>query len=707
MSTFVVGARGSRLSLAQTAGAVAFLEQRFPRTHYRVVPVETPGDRDLTTPIDRSAPDFFTRDLDEAVRDGRIDFAVHSAKDLPPTRTDDLDWFWLPNREDPRDAWVTREPLTPACRRSALKVGISSERRKAYTQACFPKAKLLPIRGAIDARIQQLRDGRYDAVLMAMAGLNRLYPEGLAGVSVAPIPLDELTPPEAQGYLAIVFRAGDARLVKMRASFVKAVRFVSAGVGDAGLCTRIGARDLAQADVILYDDLMGGELLATLDLSRQPTQIHVGKRCGAHAMKQAEITRLICDEARKGRRVVRLKGGDAGLFGRLAEETDALAALGIPFWVRPGVSALTAATTGTGLLLTRRGESTGFSVYTPRRAADAAGRSVASAPETRAPNPLVMFMATRVAHDEARRLLADGWTAETPCALVWDAAGPHEDVAVATLGALAASADVFGTRVEPGLFIVGSAAAHRWPKLGFFQGRRVLVTASDAVQEKAAMAIEDRGGRPVRWPLIRLVPRATCAGKGRTPVDYDAIVLTSPSSVRLFFAAWKGDRRRLPAFYTCGAGTDAELRKYGVASDVMPAQDFSAAGLIAEIARLDLHGRRVLRLRSAKAGAEVARALKKAGAQVDDVVLYDNAFTAPDATLPPFDDVYFASASAVESFVAQYGAAKLRGKGLYVMGLPTKAALAKVTTRPCTILSIVSCEKSTPSTVPTDLNFRP
>ena len=76
---FTVGARGSALSRAQTAGALDFLRARFPGTDYRVVTVETPGDRDLVTPIERSAPDFFTRDLDDAVRDGRIDFAIHSA----------------------------------------------------------------------------------------------------------------------------------------------------------------------------------------------------------------------------------------------------------------------------------------------------------------------------------------------------------------------------------------------------------------------------------------------------------------------------------------------------------------------------------------------------------------------------------------------------------------------------------------------------
>ncbi len=705
---FTVGARGSALSRAQTAGALDFLRARFPGTDYRVVTVETPGDRDLTTPIEKSAPDFFTRDLDEAVRDGRIDFAIHSAKDLPPKIADDLDWFWLPERADPRDCWVVRAsatggtPVVPVSgargaralparipHAGSFKIGVSSERRAAYAKKVYPKAKLLPIRGSIDSRIQQLRDGRYDAVLMALAGITRLYGGTPPGVELIPIPLEELTPPEAQGYLAVVFRAGDARLMAMRAHFVKAVRFVSAGVGDAGLCTVQGVRDLEEADVVLADELLGkglvgggratgetpvvpvaGETPATPIMGKMPVVpvlstgkmpvVPVGKRCGAHSMKQAEITRLICDEARKGRRVVRLKGGDAGLFGRLAEETDALTALQIPFVVRPGVSALVAATTGTGHLLTRRGESRGFTAYTPR--------------STGTETPQVAFMATRMASDEARRLVREGWPKTTPCAFVFDAAGPREEVRTATLGTVRKILPV-KEEDRPGLFIAGRVVAHGgWPRLGPLAGRRVLVTCSDAVQARAMTAVEDLGGRPIRWPLIEL-----CAARtfGEDVAGYDAIVLTSPSAVRIFFANCTCDLRRLGAFYTCGAGTDAELRRYGIASDVVPATDFSAAGLIAEIKKLDLNGKRVLRLRSAKAGPDVARALRRAGAKVDDVVLYENRACAPEGALPPFDDVFFASASAVESFFARYGAKVLRGKGVLVMGGPTRAALPK------------------------------
>jgi uroporphyrinogen III methyltransferase/synthase len=379
-------------------------------------------------------------------------------------------------------------------------------------------------------------------------------------------------------------------------------------------------------------------------------------------MRQQEITRLICDEARKGRRVVRLKGGDAGLFGRLAEETSALEELRIPFVVRPGVSALVAATTGTGLLLTRRGESRGFSVLTPRSAGVDA--------------PQVLFMAVRVASQEASKMIVAGSDRSTPCAIVFDAAGPREAIWRGTLAQLAAGSAARLVELErsglPGLVVVGHAAACSWPKLGVLAGRRVLVTASEAVQPSIRLAVEDFGGRPVSWPMIELRARPLpdiCKG------GYDAIVLTSPSAVRIFFENCVMDRRRLPMFFTCGAGTDAELRRWGVASDVMPEKDFSAAGLIASIRKMDLTGKKVLRLRSAKAGGAVAVALRDAGAKVDDIVLYDNIPVRHADGLPPFDNVHFASASAVEAFLAAYGAAALRGKGIYVMGEPTRSAL--------------------------------
>ena len=141
------------------------------------------------------------------------------------------------------------------------------------------------------------------------------------------------------------------------------------------------------------------------------------------------------------------------------------------------------------------------------------------------------------------------------------------------------------------------------------------------------------------------------------------------------FKASGGDMRRLPKFWTCGSGTDAELRRHGVRSDEMPEDDFSAKGMLAHLRGVRVKGLRVLRLRSAKAGGLVARTLRRCGARVDDLVLYDNAPVTCDAPLPPHDAVFFASASAVEAHLAAHGARSLAGKRVYVMGEPTRAAL--------------------------------
>ena len=101
-----VGTRGSKLAMIQTQDALNRIEQLFPEFGFTIAPMATMGDVDLTTDLRLSPDDFFTRDLDEAVRSGRVDIAVHSAKDLPDPVASDLDWFWLPWREDPRDAWI-------------------------------------------------------------------------------------------------------------------------------------------------------------------------------------------------------------------------------------------------------------------------------------------------------------------------------------------------------------------------------------------------------------------------------------------------------------------------------------------------------------------------------------------------------------------------------------------------------------------------
>jgi uroporphyrinogen III methyltransferase/synthase len=668
---FKAGTRGSRLALVQTQDALDKLSALFPGIGFHVVPVTTPGDRDLTTDLRVSPGDFFTRDLDDALREGRIDLAIHSAKDLPDPVPADLDWFWLPWREDPRDAWILPQGKTWADLPAAPVVGVSSERREACCRARLPGAVMKPIRGTIPSRLEQLDAGSFDAILMAGAALNRL---GLSGRVTEWVPLSELPVPAGQGSLAVTFRLGDPVWTRLRSYFVKAVRFVGAGVGSADYCTWGGIKDLQQAEVCLYDVLMDDQLLTFLPAGAE--RVFVGKRCGDHTVVQPEITALISTYVRQGKRVVRLKGGDPGLFGRLAEETDELDRLALPYRVRAGVSALTVATTGTGMLLTKRGVSRGFTALTPR----AEGGAVAGvALEARKRMPIVLFMSIKVAGDMARQLLAEGWDAATPASIVFNAGADDEAIFRSTLAALRdGHADSIETDA-PGLLVIGAAAAGAYRRdTGALRGCRVLLTCSEALLEKAALRVTDFGGVPLLRPLIRLAPCAEAARAVARVASYDWAVLTSPSAVHFFMklvGESRLDLRRLPKFMACGPGSVSAFNSHGLSPELSPPMDYSAEGLSALLKEHDFTGQSVLRLRSEKAGSLLADVLRQKGARVDDVLLYTNEpMTYP--SLPEFDAVFFASASAVEVFMAQAPKGALDNKTVVTIGKPTTAALA-------------------------------
>jgi uroporphyrinogen III methyltransferase/synthase len=463
--SFCVGARDSVLSLLQARSALQHITEQTGAT-FELIPFSSPGDRDQTTDLRFSAGDFFTRDLDQALLNGTIDFAIHSAKDLSPEGCPQgMDWFWLPWKEDPRDCIVARTS-------SPKRIGVSSERRIAWVKANIPEAECLPLRGTIPARLEKLDKGAYDAIIVAVAALHRL---GLKHRITRTLSLEELPTPPGQGALAITFRRGDERIQNLRNLWLKAVRFIGAGVGAAELCTLAGQRELQQADVVIYDALMDATLL---NFAPQAQHVYVGKRSGCHAMKQAEITSLIEMHVRRGERVVRLKGGDPGLFGRLAEETSPLVRDGIPFRVWPGVSALTAATTPTGCLLTMRGESCGFCVETPR--------------STGTEKNDVYFMALGLADELAKR-----YAPTTPCAIIYDAGAPTQQIDRKTV------ADLHHlSTARPGLLVVGPAAQRAFPFAGPLGGKKIWVTGSPSVAAKAHRTITDLGGEAILSPLI-------------------------------------------------------------------------------------------------------------------------------------------------------------------------------------------------------------
>lgn len=526
-------------------------------------------------------------------------------------------------------------------------IGVSSERRVAYAKERFPDAVLKPLRGTIEERLAQLDSGEFDCILMAAAALQRL---GLEERIREWIPLDAMPIPDGQGRLALTFRAGDERFIRLRAFFVKPVVFVSAGT-SAGLCTQAGVAALRRAEVCLYDALLDDALLNELPIGAQ--KIFVGKRSGKHSREQSEICDMLIRFARQGKRVVRLKGGDAGLYGRLAEEIDGLDALEIPHRVIPGVSSLSAATTGTGLLLTRRGTADRMQV-------------ISGHPGEVPGETLAVFMGIQSLGKTVARLLDEGKPPELPVSVVFNAGRDDQQI---VSGALSNIVSKIGPTDAPGLVLVGETANEKflYRSPGALRGRRIWLTCSAAVQERAAQAVLDFGGVPVQQPLIELVPEKLPAIG-----NCDWLIVTSPSAVRCLMTQID-DLRALPKILCCGTGTAKALAAFRIQADAMPEGKFNTAGVLAAAQKHIPTDARILRVRSDRAGEMLSENLREIFAQVEDAVVCRNQVV--KTQIPACDVVFFASVSAVESFDEQFGIAALEGKGVAVIGAMDAAAL--------------------------------
>ena len=213
-----IGSRGSRLALTQAERAAERL--RGDSVEIALVPITTAGDKDRTKPFGEiGSRGVFVKEIEEALLGGRIDVAVHSAKDMTSSDTDGLVVGAYLEREDPRDALCGAAELRPG-----MCVGTASIRRKAQLLALEPELSIEPLRGNIDTRLRKRRERGLDAVVLAACGLERL---GLMREISRRFEPDELLPEAGQGALALQVRSGDEDLV--------------AGVDDAETRRRVEA----------------------------------------------------------------------------------------------------------------------------------------------------------------------------------------------------------------------------------------------------------------------------------------------------------------------------------------------------------------------------------------------------------------------------------------------------------------------------------
>ena len=290
-----LGTRGSALARTQSEQIAADLRRLSPDERFETVIIKTTGDVQIEGPLSRLAgKGFFTKEIEEALLDGRIDLAIHSLKDLPTELPDGLEIGAIPRREDPRDALIG-QALGPGSR-----IGTSSLRRASQLRMLYPGCTVCELRGNLDTRISKVKSGAYDSAVVAAAGLLRLGRQSEITQLMDPA---RFLPAPGQGALAIEIRKGDRRTAEVvrRVHSEETERCVGA---ERAFLSRLGSG--CQVPVGALAKISGGTLaLRGRVVSLDGTQVLEGEESGPSA-----------DAARAGERLAErlLKQGAAKII---------------------------------------------------------------------------------------------------------------------------------------------------------------------------------------------------------------------------------------------------------------------------------------------------------------------------------------------------------------------------------------------------------
>lgn len=206
MARLRIGSRGSQLALWQANHIAALLRERGHQTEIEII--KTTGDKILDVALAKvGTKGMFTKEIEEALAEGRVDLAVHSLKDLPTELPQGFEITAITRRENAQDVFCSTRYGSIAELPKGARVGTSSLRRQAQLKAIRPDLEIHPLRGNVDTRLRKLAEGEYDAVILAAAGLSRL---GKTELVKQVIPKDVICPAAGQGALGIEIRAGDA-----------------------------------------------------------------------------------------------------------------------------------------------------------------------------------------------------------------------------------------------------------------------------------------------------------------------------------------------------------------------------------------------------------------------------------------------------------------------------------------------------------------
>lgn len=445
------------------------------------------------------------------------------------------------------------------------------------------------------------------------------------------------------------------------------VWLVGAGPSDVGLLTIKGKQVLENAEVVVYDALVGAGILALIPPEAE--KINAGKRSSNHILRQEQTNQLLLEKALEGKRVVRLKGGDPFLFGRGGEELELLADHGIAYEVVPGVTSAISVPAYCGIPVTHRDYCSSVHIITGHKRGNAPldinFRALAETGGT-----LVFLMGIANLQEICTGLMDAGMAPDMPAAVLQKGASAEQRALVAELATLPRRAQEEQVQM-PAIIVVGQVCKlhdrFSWiEKLPLF-GARVAVTRPRERAGTLSRRLAELGAQVIEIPTIRtqaIAENSRLQDAFAQLGDYSWLVFTSPTGVGIFmqamFTAGRDIRCLAGAkFAAIGQGTAAELKKFGILADLIP-ETYDGAHLGAELAKVLHAGDRVLIPRAKIGTKELTDAICGIpGVEICDLAVYDTILECPETpditrefTEHPQTVAVFTSASTVNGFAA-------------------------------------------------------
>ena len=446
------------------------------------------------------------------------------------------------------------------------------------------------------------------------------------------------------------------------------VYLVGAGPGDLGLATLRAKECIEAADIIVYDHLANPEMLAW---ARDDAEtIYAGKEPGEHSLSQPEINALLVEKAREGKKVIRLKGGDPFVFGRGAEEAQAIAEAGIEFEVVPGITSAIAGPAYAGIPVTHRAENSHVTFFTGHEDPAKTEGAIDYAALAKLGGTQVMLMGVERLGSITREMLKQGVRADLPVALVrWATTGKQETL-TGTLQDIAQRAVAIGFEA-PAVAVFGEVVGLRdslnWFEKRPLSGKRIVVTRTRKQASVLSNKLRSFGAQVIELPTIRIEPPTDLREFAELVQDahiYDWIVFTSANGVEAFFEIFfklYDDAREIGGarIAAIGPATAQRVKEFHFHVDLQPDEFMSEAVAKEFRKQSSIENARILVVRAEKARDVLPKELSAAGAIVDEAFAYRTVPETRDTTgarrqlaKEGADLITFTSSSTVENFLA-------------------------------------------------------